>query len=418
LHYRPEYEDLFFMIEAKLGELIGEELAGKVHIARSRNDMGEGMYRLVIREHLLSLISDVDNLGEALLEKAKAYIHAVMPAHTHTQPAQPTTFGHYLLAIYDNLGRDRDRLIRAFHTVNQSPLGAVAITTTGFPISRERLADLLGFQGLVENSYDAIATGDYLMEASQAVISTMVNMGRWIQEFLRFSSHEVGLIKVAAPYVQISSVMPQKRNPVSIEHSRSLASNAVGEAMTVIHMLHNTPYGDINDTEDDMQPTLYSSYQKAQRVMRIMYAVVRTMDFNSKRAAEQAGKNLITITEFADVLTRDHGKSFRQAHGIAAKVARFSTEQGKELYEWTANEINDFVGEIELTDQEWQGIVDPRVFVERRAVRGGPNPDEVKRMITNRTALYKEKVEESTKLKNHLNQANHLLNNRIKELTN
>src|SRR5690625_2894525 len=147
-----------------------------------------------------------------------------MPAHTHTQPAQPTTFGHYLVAIHDNLVRDIDRLRQAYRTVNQSPMGAAAITTSGFPISRERMVELLEFDGLIENSYDAIGSGDYLTEAAQALISLMTNMGRWLQEFLRMTSKEVGLLKVSDAYVQISSIMPQKRNPRSEEHTSELQS--------------------------------------------------------------------------------------------------------------------------------------------------------------------------------------------------
>lgn len=413
LRYHPDYEDLFFMIEANLGEKIGEELAGKIHIARSRNDMGEGMYRLVIREHILTLITSIDDLSEVLLEQAEKYIKAVMPAHTHTQPAQPTTFGHYLLAIFDNLQRDRDRLWHAYETVNHSPLGAAAITTTGFPISRERLMELLGFNGMVENSYDAIGTGDYLLESAQATISLMINTGRWVQEFLRFASKEVGLIKVADPYVQISSIMPQKRNPVSIEHSRAIASSSMGDATTVIQMLHNTPYGDINDTEDDLQPTLYRSYHKATRVMKLMYAVIRTMEFNVDRAAQEAGKHLITITEFADVLTRDHRMSFRKAHGIASQIAKISTERDKELYEWSVNEINVFLDDIELTEKEWLDIVDPAVFVERRSIRGGPNPSEVQRMIENRKVLLKGEKEKYSQVQKDLEDAKYMLANRV-----
>src|SRR5699024_5572025 len=200
-----------------------------------------------------------------------------MPGHTHTQPAQPTTFGHYLLALYDNLKRDIGRLKQAYRTVNQSPMGAAAITTSGFPINRERMVELLGFDGLIENSYDAIAAGDYLTEAAQSLIGLMTNIGRWLQEFLRMASREVGLIKVSDAYVQISSIMPQKRNPVSIEHSRAVASSAASEGMAVIHMIHNTPYGDINDTEDDLQPHLYKGFRKALRVLKLMHAVVLTM---------------------------------------------------------------------------------------------------------------------------------------------
>jgi argininosuccinate lyase len=417
LTYEPQYEDLFFLIESKMGELIGDDLAGKIHMARSRNDMGEGMYRFVIREHLLSLVSDVDRLSGALLKQAKIYIDAVMPAHTHTQPAQPTTFGHYLLAIYDNLGRDRVRLLRAYHTVNHSPLGAAAITTTGFPISRERLAALLGFEGMVENSYDAIGAGDYLLESAQSVISLMVNMGRWIQEFLRFATHEVGLITVADSYVQISSIMPQKRNPVSIEHARSLASNAVGQANAVVQMLHNTPYGDIVDTEDDLQPTLYQSFHQASRVIKLMNAVVRTMDFNVKRAQNQASKNLIVITELADVLTRDHQISFRKSHAIATNIAHQSIEKGMELYEWKVDEINGLLGDTTFTKEEWETIVDPRIFVERRLVRGGPSPIEVSRMIAVRKQLSETGQHALHDMKQHLHKAKQLLCDCVKEYT-
>lgn len=384
LQYDKKFEDLFFLLEFKLGELIGHELAGKVHLARSRNDMGEGMYRYVLREKILHLVRDVDVLSGALIAQAAAHVESIMPAHTHTQPAQPTTFGHYLLAIYDQLQRDRKRLLHAYETVNVSPLGAAAITTTGFDISRERLAELLGFEEVLENSYDAIGTGDYLIESAQAVIGLMVNTGRWVQEFLRFATHEVGLIKVADSYVQTSSIMPQKRNPVSIEHARSLASNAVGKAQTVIQMLHNTPYGDINDSEDDLQPVLYDSFQTAERVLKLMNAVIRTMDFNVARAEKQASENLIVITELADVLTRDHGVSFRKSHAMATEIARKSVEVGKELFEWTAAEINALIEDVQFSDAEWADIMNPRIFVERRIVRGGPSPVEVRRMIEGR----------------------------------
>ncbi|TCP31322.1 argininosuccinate lyase [Scopulibacillus darangshiensis] len=413
LKYDPDYEDLFFLVEAKLGSLIGDELAGKIHIARSRNDLGEGMYRFVIRNHLLSLIADTNLLCEALLEQAEEHSETIMPAHTHTQPAQPTTLGHYLTAIFDNVQGDLGRLWHAYETVNQSPLGAAAITTTSFSISRERLAELLGYKGLVENSYNAIATGDYLLSSAQSIISLMVNTGRWIQEFLRFASKEVGLLKVADPYVQISSIMPQKRNPVSIEHSRALASSSMGEAMTAIQMLHNTPYGDIVDTEDDMQPHLYNSFKKASRVMRLMHAVIRTMSIDHEHAANEAKKNLITITELADVLTRDHGMSFRMAHQKASQIAKLSLKKDKELYEWEAEEINHVLSGVKLTGKEWQAIADPKVFIERRSICGGPCPSEVRRMINNRKKVLKREEEKYQQVQCELKAANNELEKQV-----
>lgn len=202
LLYTEEFEDLFFLVESKIGDHIGDELAGKMHIAKSRNDMGEAMYRIVLRNYLEQTIDNAEKLNQVILYQAEQHVESIMPAHTHTQPAQPTTFGHYLVAIYDNLSRDIERLKQAYKTVNQSPMGAAAITTTGFPINRERMVELLEFDGLIENSYDAIGTGDYLIEAAQELISLMTNMGRWIQEFLRMSSKEVGLLQVSNAYVQ------------------------------------------------------------------------------------------------------------------------------------------------------------------------------------------------------------------------
>ncbi|GGA79336.1 argininosuccinate lyase [Ornithinibacillus halotolerans] len=384
LQYSEQFEDLFFLVESEIGKVIGDELAGKMHIAKSRNDMGEAMYRIVLRDYLKQLIADTQGLAEAILRQAEAHVETVMPAHTHTQPAQATTFGHYLVAIYDNVTRDITRLKQAYQTVNQSPMGAAAITTSGFPINRERMVELLDFDGLIENSYDAIGTGDYLIESAQALISVMTNMGRWIQELLRMASKEVDLLKVSDAYVQISSIMPQKRNPVSMEHSRALASSAAAEGLAVIHMLHNTPYGDINDSEDDLQPHLYAGFKKALRVTRIMRAVIITLEFNKERAYQQARENMITITELADVLARDYGVSFRKAHHKASIIAKKATANKLELYEIPVETINAWMEDVELSLDDWNAIIDPRQFVERRKVTGGTNPDIVRQMIQKR----------------------------------
>ncbi|SDQ17198.1 argininosuccinate lyase [Virgibacillus salinus] len=384
LLYTEEFEDLFFLVESKIGNHIGDELAGKMHIAKSRNDMGEAMYRIVLRNYLEQTIDNAEKLNQVILYQAEQHIESIMPAHTHTQPAQPTTFGHYLVAIYDNLSRDIERLKQAYKTVNQSPMGAAAITTTGFPINRERMADLLEFDGLIENSYDAIGTGDYLIEAAQELISLMTNMGRWIQEFLRMSSKEVGLLQVSNAYVQVSSIMPQKRNPVSVEHSRAIASSAAAEGMAVLHMIHNTPYGDINDTEDDLQPHLYGGYQKANRVIKLMRAVILTLNFNKERAHQQAKENMITITELADVLARDYGVPFRKAHKKASTIAKRANEEKKELYQIPLSKVNEWLGNVQLENNDWESIIDPKQFVERRKVTGGTNSKVVLDMIQRR----------------------------------
>jgi argininosuccinate lyase len=326
-------------------------------------------------------------LSETLLEQAERHTETYMTGYTHTQPAQPTTLGHYFLAIYDVLQRDIKRLWSAYETVNQSPLGAAALTTTGFPISRTRTCELLGFDKVIENSYDSIGGADYILETSSALMTFMVNTGRWTQDFLLHVTREFGTFYVADPYVQVSSIMPQKRNPVSIEHSRSIASSAYGDALTAMNMIHNTPFGDIVDTEDDLQPHLYRAFNNASRVMKLMYAVITTLKVNDEHLKEMSKKSSITITELADTLARDYGVSFRKAHSIASSISKKTIKEHKELYDWKIDEINTMISEfvdVSLTEQEWEKIISPEYFVEIRSIQGGPSPKEVVRMLVER----------------------------------
>ncbi|MGE6754799.1 argininosuccinate lyase [Rossellomorea sp. NPDC071047] len=405
--YQPQFEDLFFMMEAKIGEEIGEELAGKIHIGRSRNDMGVAMYRLVLREHLLHLLRTSNQLSEVLLSQAEQHTETYMTGYTHTQPAQPTTLGHYFLAIYDVLQRDIKRLQAAYITVNQSPLGAAALTTTGFPICRERTRELLGFDQIIENSYDSIGGADYLLETATALMTCMVNTGRWIQDFLQHVTREFGTFLVADPYVQVSSIMPQKRNPVSIEHSRSIASSAYGDALAAMNMVHNTPFGDIVDTEDDLQPHLYRAFNNANRVLKLMYAVIATLKVNKDHAKEMSKKSSITITELADTLSRDYQIPFRKAHSIASFISKKTIQHQKELYDWNIEEINKMIQEytnISLSDEEWKKIISPEYFIKIRNIQGGPNPDEVSRMIRIRNKTLSLQIKE---LDNTVQSLNH-----------
>lgn len=422
LQYDPRYEDLFFLIEAKIAERIGEELAGNMHIARSRNDMGVAMYRIALRERILSLIEKTLYLREALLETVGQHLETVMPAYTHTQPAQPTTLGHYLLAVQDGLARDTARLKNAFHQVNRSPLGSAAITTTGFDICRDAVKEALGFDDLVENSYDAVAGADYLGETATAVALMMTNLGRWIQDLLLFCTREFQAVRVADPYVQISSIMPQKRNPVSVEHSRSLSSSAAADALAVLTMIHNTPFGDVVDTEDDLQPHLHRAIDKSRRVLELMTAVIRTLEVNRELLGRRAREGAITITEWADTMVREKGLPLRTAHRIAARIARSAWRENRELHELTPEEVRQRALEaagvdLRFTDEELARLSDPLHFIRVRKCRGGPNPEETRRMLGERRQRL---IREQRWLKdtlNRLERAQVRLMGRVGELT-
>ncbi len=372
--YDGKSEDLFFYIETQLEALAGIENAGQMHTARSRNDIALTLYRMRVRGEILKLTGAVRAVRRVLLELAKLHVETLMPAYTHTQPAQPITFAHYLLAVLELLGRDERRLRAAFVTVNRSPMGACAISTTAFPIDRNYTAELLGFEGLQINSYGAIAATDYLTETCGAIATAMVNLGRVAQDFLLWSTAEFGYLRLSNAWVQISSIMPQKRNPVPLEHIRVLASKALGEAQGVFLALHNTPFGDINDAEDDLQPLFFHASADALRALRIMGGVMAECEVNVARMAERANADFLSVTELADTLVRREKISFREAHHIVSAAV-------KELHgEYSPERMVDAVmaGRKLVTPREDLLLaLDPRNFVNVRVHPGGPAPSVV-----------------------------------------
>ncbi len=370
--YDGSCEDLFFFIESLLEKACGE-LAGKMHTARSRNDIAITLFRMTARLELLKFGGSLAALRSVLLDLAARHLETVMPAHTHTQPAQPTTLAHYLLAAAEFLARDAARVEAAFSRVNRSPLGACAITTTGFPIDREMTARLLGFEGLAENSYGAIASIDYLTETAGVVAAAMVNLGKFTQDLLLWSTREFGFLRLSDAFVQSSSIMPQKRNPVPLEHTRILASRALGEAQAVFTCAHNTPFGDINDSEDNLQPLVFTMFADAGRALRLLAGVMRSAEVDREKLARRAGADFLTVTELADTLVRRTGASFREAHGMVARAVGACGADDR------AGSIATVLAAqnpgLAMTGEEIERALDPENFVRIRGIRGGPAPE-------------------------------------------
>jgi argininosuccinate lyase len=370
--YGGHCEDLFFFIELLLEESCGQDLAGKMHTARSRNDIAITLYRMLGRRELLSLGRLLTELDSVVLDSAAAHVESIMPAHTHTQPAQPTTLAHYLLAVSEFLGRDAERLQAAFARVNRCPMGAAAITTSGFPIDREETARLLGFEGLAENSYGAIASIDYITESAAVISVAMINVGKLVQDLLLWSTVEFGFLRLSDGFVQCSSIMPQKRNPVALEHVRILASRAMGQAQAVLTCAHNTPFGDINDSEDDLQPLVVAMFDAASRAVRLLAAILRTAEFQREKMARRAHHDFLTVTELADTLVRSEGLSFREAHGLVSEAVQSSESDQPAAIAGALRRIRPGLG---LTDEAVALALDPVHFVRIRGVTGGPAPE-------------------------------------------
>jgi argininosuccinate lyase len=380
LVYTGEVEDFFFLIEKELKKRVGPDVGGRLHTARSRNDIDHTLFKLGLRERLNVLIGKALKLHATLIAAAEREKDTLIVAYTHGQPAQPTTFGHYLSAIVEFVGRDIERLFDAYRIVDLSPMGAAAITTTGFPTDRARVAELLGFAAPLQNSYSCIAGVDYITSTYSAIELMFLHLGRPIQDFQVWTSFEVGQIYVPNSLVQISSIMPQKRNPVPIEHLRHLSSQTVGRAQAVLTVMHNTPFTDMNDSEGETQSMGYQAFASAYRVLDLLAALVEQIRIDPKRVRDNISRSCITITELADSLVRREGLSFREGHEIAAAVAKAVVAQGGDLvrdgYAPFTAAFEKATGRRSALDETSFGeIVSPEYFVSVRTRFGGPAPE-------------------------------------------
>jgi argininosuccinate lyase len=379
--YDGTYEDLFFYLDRLIIAACGADVAGRLHTARSRNDIAMTTYRMRQRECLLGLAGATLDLRRSLLALVAAHHDTVFAVHTHTQRAQPTTVAHYLLAVVEQVERDATRLKGAFTRTNLNPLGACAITGTGFDIDRTLTSDLLGFSAPTVNTYGSIATVDYLLESASAAMVLVTGMGRFVQDLLLWSTVEFNYIRLGDGFVQGSSIMPQKRNPVALEHARVIGSKAVGQAQAVMTAVHNTPFGDINDTEDDLQPLVFSMFKDAVRAVKIVAAALGTAEFDAAHLEARAGDGWTTLTELADTLVREQGIAFSAAHAISA---RFVAARLKDPQKSLADILTEASGQLlpaplSYSEEALERILSPRHFVMIRRTYGGPAPDETRR---------------------------------------
>lgn len=379
--YDGRSEDLFFYVQHLLVESCGEDVAGRIHTARSRNDIDLTLYRMCLRREILRISAETAEARGVLLALAASHLETLMPAHTHTQPAQPTTLAHYLLAAIEFFGRDLQRLRAAFATVNRNPLGACAITTTGFPIDRDYTTRMLGFEGLQLNSYGAIGAIDYLSEAAAAIAVLMLNLGKLVQDLLLWCTPEFGFLRLSDAYVQTSSIMPQKRNPVALEHVRILASKAFSQSQAVLSCAHNTPFGDVVDSEDDLQPLAFAMCADASRALRLFAGAVSRAEVDRERMCRAANGSFLTVTELADTLVREEGVSFLAAHRlVAASVRIVGREDAREpLVAEMERLAPEILGrKLGKPRELWLRALDPAHFVAIRAIPGGPAPEAVR----------------------------------------
>jgi len=379
----PNYLDL----ESELEAAVGSE-ASNIHIGRSRNDLGATMNLMLMRAQVLELVGALAGLRSDLLGMAAEHVDTVMPGYTHGVQAQPTTLAHFILAFDAGLERDGERLRQAYARINRSPLGSGAFTTSGFELDRERLAELLGFPALVENSYDAIVvnTMDTKLEFASALAISALNVGRFAQYLLfQYDEPAPGLL-LTGSITGRSSIMPQKRNPSAIERLRLAASEVAGNAQTQALIAHNTPMYEVKDVRQDHLYRLNGTVANMLDTYHRLGEVLASLTVRPDLLRRKVDREYSTMTELADMLKREAGVPFRIGHEVASKLTSYGRSREKTLGEITRDEVDHIYREVTgeelpLSEEQVRQAFDAGFFVRSRAGIGGPQPASVERML-------------------------------------
>ncbi|GAB4176981.1 MAG: argininosuccinate lyase [Thalassobaculales bacterium] len=322
-------EDIHTNIEARLKQLIGPA-AGRLHTARSRNDQVATDFRLWVRDAIDALDQQLVDYIAALLERAEAEADTVMPGFTHTQSAQPVTFGHHMMAYVEMAARDRARLADCRARVNESPLGAAALAGTSFPIDRAMTAAALGFARPLANSMDAVASRDFVIEFLSCLSILAVHLSRLAEEMVWWSSVQFRFIRMSDGFSTGSSIMPQKRNPDAAELVRGKAGRAIGALMGMLTTMKGLPMTHNTDMQEDKERS-FDAFDNMALCLAAMTGMVRDMTVNRAELKAALAGGFPTATDLADWLTRVLNLPFRDAHHITGRVVRLAEEKGCDI---------------------------------------------------------------------------------------
>jgi argininosuccinate lyase len=357
-------------------------------------------------------------LRASILSFARQHLNTLMPGYTHTQPAQPTTMAHYMAGVLSFLERDTKRMWFAYETNNASPLGAAAFTGTGFPVDRQLSANLLGFDSVMSSTYDSIAASDNLTDVANALSSLAVNLSRFTHDMLFWATQESGAIRLDDSFIQISSIMPQKRNPVVLEHLRARLSRMLAQSQGVITQSHNIPFGDTQDIEDEIVPLLFGSLETSVEILRLYGAVIETLHVNVEHLHRRAKSGFTTVTELADTLVREAHISFRQAHSIVSGIVTYALTHDLSPDDLTGDLLAEIAldksgHEIRLSEAALHQALDPVAFVNKRSGYGGSAPSATATILDGIEAQIRIDQEAYDGALGKLAQANHLLRREI-----
>jgi len=369
-------EDVHMNIEARLKDIIGEP-AGRLHTARSRNDQVATDFRLWLRSACDRMDVLITAYQTALVAQAEAHADTVMPGFTHLQTAQPVSLGHHLLCWVEAAERDRSRFHDARKRLNESPLGCAALAGTAFPIDRQQTSDALGFYRPMANSLDGVATRDFALEFLSASTICAVNLSRFAEEIVLWTSRRFGFAQLSDAWSTGSSIMPQKRNPDAAELVRAKPGRIAGALHTLIIVVKGLPLAYSKDLQEDKAP-VFQAYDDLELALGAMAGMAADLTFNEDNLAEAAGEAYSDATDLADYVVRELGKPFRDAHHIAGSMVKLAESKNVPLAGLSIAEMQSV--EPELADAVYS-VLSARASMESRTSYGGTAPVRVKEQL-------------------------------------
>lgn len=377
-----ELEDVHLNIEKRLTDKIGD--AGKrLHTGRSRNDQVATDVRLWLRGITDDTILGIAKLQTSLLDLAETHFDTVLPGFTHLQVAQPVTFGHHLMAYFEMLQRDKARFVDCRKRINRMPLGAAALAGTSYPINREMVAELLGFDGVCENSLDAVSDRDFAIEFTFSASLVMMHLSRLSEELILWSSPRFAFIDIADRFCTGSSIMPQKKNPDVPELVRGKTGRVYGHLTALLTLMKGQPLAYNKDNQEDKEP-LFDTADTLLMTLEIYADMMRGMSVNKENMRQAASEGYATATDLADYLVKK-GMPFRDAHEVVALVVRYAVDKKVDLSDLNLQALQTFAPEI---SQDVYEVLTLEGSLKSRNHIGGTAPAQVKAAINRARSFF------------------------------
>ena len=381
-----EAEDIHSWVENKLKEKIGA-VAGKLHIARSRNDQIALDERMYLKEEVIKIQFLLKDLQNSLIVNAQKNLGVIMPGYTHLQHAQPLLFSHHLMAYFYMLERDKGRMQDLYKRVDVLPLGSVALAGTSFPIDREYVATQLGFNRVSENSLDAVSDRDFILEFLSASAILMMHLSRLGEEMVLWSSQEFNFIELDDSFCTGSSIMPQKKNPDAAELIRGKTGRIYGNLVNLLTMMKGLPLAYNHDMQEDKEP-LFDTVSTLESSLFLMSKMIETMQINKEKMEKGTKGDFSTATELADYLVKK-GLSFRKAHKLVGKIVLYCLENNNHLENLALSELKAFHKSF---DESTLKILTPQAAIKAKDSYGGTSLKRVKESIQKAKQILEENI--------------------------